>query len=80
MKINQSDVSLFSIYQKSSKIEESEQLHIWNDKEDALKLLRSGDRLELSDKFKNTNQNIDKTNVQERAPEAQMDSKLMSII
>ena len=63
MKIEQSDVSLFSSYQKSQKIEESESLHIWNKEEDAPQRLRGGDRLELSNNFKKMEYLIQSKNI-----------------
>lgn len=57
MKIEQSNVSLSSSYQKKSEIEERESLHIWNRDEDAPERLRSGDRLELSKDFMKMEQN-----------------------
>jgi len=81
MKIEQSDVSLFSSYQKKSEIEESESLHIWNRDEDAPQRLRSRDRLELSKNFMNMEQNAssgvsDKGNFED----IELDPKLMAIV
>ncbi|MFA7611347.1 MAG: hypothetical protein WCY51_07605 [Sulfurimonas sp.] len=80
MKIEHSDVSLFSSYQKSSKVEESEQLRIWGSQEDIAKQQIATDRFELSDKFKTAEKNSNKAELQESVFEVQLDSKLMSII
>ncbi|TKI70264.1 hypothetical protein FCU45_02955 [Sulfurimonas crateris] len=80
MKIEQSDVSLFSSYQKSHKIEESESLHIWNKEEDAPERLRGGDRLELSKNFKKMEQNAKLGISQEEYFEVSIDPKLMAIL
>lgn len=80
MKIEQSDVSLFSSYQKSHKIEEHEQLHIWDNEEDAPQRLREGDRLELSKNFKKMEQSAKLNISQEEYFDISLDPKLMSII
>lgn len=51
MKIEQSNLSLFSSYQKKNEIEEIESLRTWSREEDAPERLRVGDRLELSKNF-----------------------------
>ncbi len=81
MKIEQSNVSLFSSYQKKSEIEERESLHIWNKEEDAPERLRGGDRLELSKNFMKMEQNA-KPVVSDKGgfDDIELDPKLMAII
>ncbi|MGE4397046.1 MAG: hypothetical protein AB7D34_06305 [Sulfurimonas sp.] len=80
MKIEQSDVSLFSSYQKSHKVEEQESLHIWNKEQDAPQRQRSGDRLELSKNFKQMEQNSKLKGAEEEYFEISLDPKLMAIL
>ncbi|HEY9203812.1 MAG TPA: hypothetical protein VIM82_05715, partial [Sulfurimonas sp.] len=80
MKIEQSDVSLFSSYQKSHEVEEQESLHIWNKEQDAPQRQRSGDRLELSKNFKQMEQNSKLKAAEEESFEISLDPKLMAIL
>lgn len=81
MKIEQSNVSLFSSYQKKSEIEERESLHIWNKEEDAPERLRGGDRLELSKNFMKMEQKAS-SGVSDKGAfeDVELDPKLMAII
>ncbi|MFA7353815.1 MAG: hypothetical protein WCZ70_04235 [Sulfurimonadaceae bacterium] len=81
MKIEQSNVSLFSSYQKKSEIEERESLHIWNKEEDAPERLRGGDRLELSKDFMRMEQNaIFGVSDKEAFEDIELEPKLMAIV
>lgn len=80
MKIEHSNVSLSSTYQKKEKIEESDSLKIWGD-EDFLKKFNKGDRVELSKG--DTFSQYDKSGVvasNKESLELTIDPKLMQII
>ncbi|MFA5460461.1 MAG: hypothetical protein WC274_00110 [Sulfurimonas sp.] len=80
MKIEQSDVSLFSSYQKKETIQESETLKVWGD-EDLVKKFTKGDRFELSQGYKFFEQNRgEKISFKEDPLEISIDPKLMKII
>ncbi|OHD99397.1 MAG: hypothetical protein A3E21_03290 [Sulfurimonas sp. RIFCSPHIGHO2_12_FULL_36_9] len=80
MKIEQSNVSLFSSYQKNHKIEEIESLHMWKDKEVAPERVSGGDRLELSKEFKKMEHEAKQINSENYAFDVELDPKLMAII
>lgn len=80
MKIEQSDVSLFSSYQKSHKIEEYEQLRIWNNEESASAQIKNSDRLELSNEFKKMEQGAKLNISEDNSFDISVDTKLMAII
>lgn len=80
MKIEQSDVSLFSSYQKSHKIEEYEQLRIWNNEEGAPAQIKNSDRLELSNEFKKMEQSAKLNISEDNSFDISVDTKLMAII
>ncbi|MGE4419078.1 MAG: hypothetical protein AB7D38_04525 [Sulfurimonas sp.] len=80
MKIEQSDVSLFSSYQKSHKIEEYEQLRIWNNEESASAQIKNGDRLELSNEFKKMEEGAKLNISEDNSFDISVDTKLMAII
>lgn len=80
MKIEQSNVSLFSSYQKSHKIEEIGSLRMWNDKEAVLERKMGGDRLELSKEFKRMEYEAKEIDSENYAFDVELDPKLMAII
>lgn len=80
MKIEQSNISLFSSYQKSHKTEEIESLRMWNDKEAAPERASGGDRLELSREFKKMEHEAKQINSESYAFDVELDPKLMAII
>lgn len=80
MKIEQSNISLFSSYQKSHKTEEVESLRMWNDKEAAPERVSGGDRLELSKEFRKMENEAKQINSESCAFDVELDPKLMAII
>ena len=80
MKIEQSNVSLFSSYQKNHKIEEIESLRMWKDKEAVPERVSGGDRLELSKEFKKMEHEAKQINSENYAFDVELDPKLMAII
>ncbi|MDO9265665.1 MAG: hypothetical protein Q7U00_01145 [Sulfurimonas sp.] len=80
MKIEQSNISLFSSYQKSHKTEEIESLRMWNDKEAAPERVSGGDRFELSKEFKKMEHEAKQINSENYAFDVELDPKLMAII
>lgn len=80
MKIEQSNISLFSSYQKSHRTEEIESLRMWNDKEAAPERISGGDRLELSKEFRKMENEAKQINSESCAFDVELDPKLMAII
>jgi hypothetical protein len=80
MKIEQSNVSLFSSYQKNHKIEEIESLRMWKDKEAVPERVSGGDRLELSKEFKKMEHEAKQINSEDYTFDVELDPKLMAII
>ncbi len=76
MKIEQSGVSLFSSHKKSNEVVENESLEMWDSSKT---LSKNGDRLLLSEEYKNFNKN-GMQGVQELSDEQMLDPKLMSIV
>lgn len=80
MKINQSDISLFSSHKEYHEIKEEENLHIWDSEEDAPERLQRGDRLEVSDNLKSMMHSKKSLKLEDDTFEIPIDSRLMSII
>lgn len=80
MKIEQSNISLFSSYQKSNRTEEIESLRMWKDKEAVPERASGGDRLELSKEFKKMEHEAKQINSENYAFDVELDPKLMAII
>lgn len=80
MKIEKSNISLFSAYEKKERVEESESLKVWGD-EDLLKKFNKLDRLELSKEHNFSQYNKSGIVVSnEENFEITIDPKLMKII
>jgi hypothetical protein len=80
MKIDHSNVSLLSTYQKKEKVEESESLKVWGD-EDLLKKFSRVDSFELSEEYRSShNSRGEKIALNEDPLEMSIDPKLMKII
>lgn len=81
MKIEQSNVSLFSSHKKQSEVSESETLQKWNSEQEAPeRFKRPTDRLELSRDFASLKQNKEAVGLDGESGDTTLDPKLMRII
>ena len=80
MKIERSNVSLFSSHEKSSEITQKESLEKWNSFEDAPERFKNLDRLQVSDQFKSINDANESTQVGDALEGQGLDPKLMSAV
>lgn len=81
MKIEQSNVSLFSSHYKHDEIQESETLQQWKSEEEAPEEFRGrSDRLVLSEKFKNIKHSTQLQKMEDDINNSSLDPKLMSIV
>ncbi|MCW8894873.1 MAG: hypothetical protein OQK48_02110 [Sulfurimonas sp.] len=80
MKIQHSDVSLFSSHHKYHEIKEEENLNIWNRDEDAPERLQRNDRFEPSDNLKKLEHTKKADYLQEDMFDMPLDSKTLSIL
>ncbi len=80
MKIEQSNVSLFSSHTKQDGVVETESLKKWDKPEDNPEVAVRLDKLQLSDLYKSVKQSKDTASIEDVSGDSSIDPKLMAII
>lgn len=80
MKIEHSDVSLFSSHKKYHEIKEEESFYKWNNEKDAPQRLQRGDRFELSENLKKLEHTKGANSSEDDLFDIPLDAKMMSIL